>query len=82
MSTVQQDTIEDRVKLIVADRFCMAVAEIRPELHFVNDLQADSLDSVEMVMCIEDEFGIVITDSEAERLITVQTVFDHVRGKV
>lgn len=82
MSTIQQDTIEDRVKLIVADQFCMAVAEICPELHFVNDLQADSLDSVEMVMCIEDEFGIVITDSEAERLITVQTVFDHVRGKV
>lgn len=82
MSTVQQDTIEDRVKKVVADQFCIAVAEVRLDAHIVNDLQADSLDSIELVMCIEDEFGVVITDSEAEKLATVQSIIDHVRDKV
>ncbi|HEP6426931.1 TPA: acyl carrier protein [Burkholderia cenocepacia] len=82
MSTVQQDTIEDRVKKVVADQFCIVAASVRNDAHFVNDLKADSLDAIELVMCIEDEFGIVITDSEAERLSTVQSVVDHVRGKV
>lgn len=82
MSTVQQDTIEDRVKKVVADQFCIGAESVRNDAHLVNDMQADSLDSIEMVMCIEDEFGIVITDSEAEKLSTVQSVIDHVRGKV
>lgn len=82
MSTVQQDTIEDRVKKVVADQFCIVASSVRNDAHLVTDLQADSLDSVELVMCIEDEFGIVIADSEAEMLSTVQSVIDHVRGKV
>ncbi|MDR9052104.1 acyl carrier protein [Burkholderia multivorans] len=82
MSTVQQDNTEDRVKKIVADQFCIAIAEVQPDSHIVNDLQADSLDAIELVMCIEDEFGIVITDSEAEKLSTVQSIIDHVRSKV
>ncbi|KVT86305.1 acyl carrier protein [Burkholderia territorii] len=82
MSTVQQDTIEARVKKVVADQFCIGAESARNDVHFVNDLQADSLDAIELVMCIEDEFGIVITDSEAEKLATVQSVIDHVREKV
>ncbi|RQS29434.1 MULTISPECIES: acyl carrier protein [unclassified Burkholderia] len=82
MSTVQQDTIEARVKKVVADQFCIGAESARNDVHFANDLQADSLDAIELVMCIEDEFGIVITDSEAEKLATVQAVIDHVRGKV
>lgn len=61
----------DRVKGIVVDQLGVAVEEVTAEASFVEDLGADSLDVVELVMALEEEFGIEIPDEQAEKIITV-----------
>ena len=70
--------IESKVKQIVADQLGVDVAEITPETSFVNDLNADSLDTVELVMEFEDEFELSIPDEEAEKIQTVGQAIDHI----
>jgi acyl carrier protein len=69
---------EQRVKKIVADQLGVGEAEIKNESSFVDDLGADSLDTVELVMALEEEFGTEIPDEEAERITTVQQAIDYV----
>ncbi|PFW65103.1 acyl carrier protein [Bacillus sp. AFS075960] len=76
------DNIEQRVKKIVAEQLGVAEAEIKNEASFVNDLVADSLDTVEPVMALEDEFGMEIPDEEAEKITTVQQAIDYARANV
>ena len=75
------DNIEQRVKKIVAEQLGVTEAEIKNESSFVNDLGADSLDTVELVMALEDEFGIEIPDEEAEKITTVQLAIDFAQSK-
>ena len=65
------DNVEQRVKKIVAEQLGVNEAEIKNESSFVDDLGADSLDTVELVMAFEEEFGIEIPDDAAESIVTV-----------
>ena len=70
--------IEQRVKKIVAEQLGVNEAEIKTESSFVDDLGADSLDTVELVMALEDEFETEIPDEEAEKITTVQQAINYV----
>lgn len=70
--------IEERVKQIIADQLGVKIERVVGERCFVDDLGADSLDTVEIIMAIEDEFGIEIPDEAAEKIATVQLAIDYV----
>ena len=72
--------IEDRVKKIVAEQLGVAEDEVSNESSFVDDLGADSLDTVELVMALEEEFDTEIPDDEAEKITTVQAAIDYINA--
>ena len=74
------ENIEPRVKKIVAEQLGVNEAEIKNESSFVDDLGADSLDPVELVMALEEEFEMEIRDEEAEKITTVQQAIDYIVG--
>ena len=73
--------IADKVKKIVVDQLGVAEDQVTPEAKFVEDLGADSLDQVELVMALEEEFGADIPDEEAEKLTTVGDAIAYVESK-
>ena len=68
----------DRLKQIVAEQLGVDESEVTPQASFVDDLNADSLDLVELIMSLEEEFGMEIPDEDAERIRTVQEAVDYV----
>ena len=73
-------SVEESVKAIIADQLGVGEADVTSDAHFVDDLGADSLDTVELVMKFEDDFGIEIPDEAAEKIQTVQTAIDYIQA--
>ena len=71
-------TVDERVKKIIAEQLGVEEEEVTLEAHFVEDLGADSLDTVELVMRFEEEFGIEIPDEEAEKIQSVGDAFSYI----
>ena len=72
--------IADRVKQIIVEQLGVDAAEVTPTAHFVNDLGADSLDTVELVMALEEEFDTEIPDEQAEKIQTVGQAIDYIQA--
>jgi acyl carrier protein len=70
----------EKVRQIVADQLGVDLEEVTPEASFVDDLGADSLDTVELVMALEEEFGLEIPDEDAEKISTVQDAITYIEG--
>ncbi len=72
--------IEEKVKNIIVEQLGVSIDEVVSEASFVDDLGADSLDLVELVMVLEEEFGKEIPDEDAEKIQTVQNAIDYING--
>jgi acyl carrier protein len=70
-----------KVKKIISEQLGVPETDVKPEASFVNDLGADSLDTVELVMALEEEFGVEIPDEDAEKIATVQNAIDYIKAK-
>ncbi|HMB74096.1 MAG TPA: acyl carrier protein [Gammaproteobacteria bacterium] len=74
-------SIEDQVRGIIAEQLGAKADEIKDDASFVDDLGADSLDTVELVMALEEEFETEIPDEDAEKITTVQEAIDYVKAR-
>jgi acyl carrier protein len=73
-------SVEDKVKRIISEKLGVDLEEVVPEASFVDDLGADSLDLVELIMSMEEIFEIDISDEDAEKLVTVQDAIDYINS--
>lgn len=74
--------IESKVKQIVMDKLGVEESQVTPNANFIEDLRADSLDTVELVMAFEEEFGIEIPDEDQEKITTVSSAIEYLKSKV
>jgi acyl carrier protein len=74
-------SVEDKVKKIIAEKLGVDLSEVVPETSFVDDLGADSLDLVELIMSMEEEFDTDISDEDAEKIQTVQDAINFVKAQ-
>jgi acyl carrier protein len=74
-------SVEDKVRKIIAEKLSVDLEEVVPEASFVDDLGADSLDLVELIMSMEEEFDTDISDEDAEKILTVQDAIDYVMAQ-
>ena len=72
--------VEQKVKQIIVEQLGVDASEVSPQASFVNDLGADSLDTVELVMALEEEFDIEIPDEEAEKIQSVSQAVDYIKA--
>ena len=79
---MNQEEIFEKVKKIIVDQLGVADTSVTMEASFIDDLGADSLDIVELVMALEEEFNIEIPDSDAEKVVTVGDVVDYIKENV
>jgi len=71
---------EERIKQIIAEKLEISMQQITDDAKFIDDLGADSLDVVELIMTLEDEFEIEISDEEAEKIVTVRNAIDFMKN--
>ena len=74
--------VEEKVKKIIEEKLSVNADQITNEARFTEDLKADSLDTVELIMALEDEFGLDIPDEEADKIKTVQDTIDYIQNKL
>lgn len=79
---MSEQEIFEKVKAVIADKLSVEPEKITLEARFIEDLGADSLDTVELIMGLEDEFGLEISDEEAEKIRTVKDAVDYIKGKL
>ncbi len=73
--------VQDRIKSIIAEQLGVKPEEVTPEASFIDDLGADSLDTVELIMALEEEFGVEIPDEDAEKMATVGDAIKYIQEK-
>ncbi len=76
------ENLEERVKKIIVTQLAVDIAEVHPQSQFVQDLGADSLDTVELVMALEEEFDVEIPDEDAEKIKTVGEAVTYIKDKL
>jgi acyl carrier protein len=79
---MEREELLKKVRAIVSDKLSISEDQVTEQASFIEDLGADSLDTVELVMALEDEFGLDIPDEEAEKLTTVGKAIDYIVGRV
>ena len=79
---MSSEEVFEKVKNIIVEQLGVAETAVTPEASFIDDLGADSLDIVELVMALEEEFDIEIPDSDAEKVVTVEDVVDYIKENV
>ena len=73
--------VADKVKSIIAEQLGVKIEEVKPEASFIDDLNADSLDTVELIMALEEEFNVEIPDEDAEKMTKVGDAINYVESK-
>ena len=79
---MSSEEIFDKIKEIIVEQLGVADTAVAPEASFIDDLGADSLDIVELIMAIEEEFDLEIPDNDAEKVVTVSDVVDYIKDNV
>ena len=77
-----EQEIFEKVKAVIADKLQVEPEKVTLEARFIEDLGADSLDTVELIMGLEDEFGLEISDEEAEKIRTVKDAVEYIKDKL
>ena len=73
--------VEEKIKSIIAEQLGVKIEEVNPQASFIDDLGADSLDTVELIMALEEEFGVEIPDEDAEKMTTVGDATKYIEEK-
>ena len=78
MAVAAKSEHAEKVRQIISEQLGVDEADITPSAHFIDDLGADSLDQVELIMALEEAFGLDVSDEDAEKMLTVQSAIDYV----
>ncbi len=82
MQPMSSEEVYDKVKEIIVEQLGVAETAITPDASFIDDLGADSLDIVELIMALEEEFDLEIPDADAEKVVTVNDVVEYIKDNV